>query len=396
MFSLERFYNLLHDNLVSVFKNGNSIYFVPFGTLDHPVRLKNDFDNGLAYLMTPFTKMTEHPFACYFLDQEPLSPDTFTQLDKFLIVGKNGTDPRCINIIANSEHSDLLSQFIKNTNFYSWYYFYHGFAALDWYRDFRYISPKSFLNFDKVFICYNHLTAGSRSYRLHLAAELKEANVLDKGYVSLFPDSNWEIDCPLDPKAVDKVKCFLKSIDTPLIIDTQKPNGELSAKVSLDSLTKGLWHIVTETVFFDSKLHLTEKIFKPIVAKRPFILAGAPGNLAYLRSYGFKTFDRWIDESYDDEPDHYVRIEKIAHQVKRICQQDPAGVYAEMQETLEYNFNHFYNGFRDLIVNELVDNFYNILCRINNGRQPNNHSRYHQRYDIDPYYLAQVKKRLQQ
>ena len=37
-------------------------------------------------------------------------------------------------------------------------------------------------------------------------------------------------------------------------------------------------------------MHLTEKIFKPIVNKQPFMLLAAPDNLAYLKSYGFKTY----------------------------------------------------------------------------------------------------------
>jgi hypothetical protein len=67
-----------------------------------------------------------------------------------------------------------------------------------------------------------------------------------------------------------------------------------------------------------------------------------------------------------------------------------------MQETLEYNFNHFYTGFKDLIVDELVDNFDGVLRQINHGRIPGNHSRYHQRYELSHAELAEAKKRLKQ
>jgi hypothetical protein len=77
-----------------------------------------------------------------------------------------------------------------------------------------------------------------------------------------------------------------------------------------------LWNIVTETVFYDNKLHLTEKIFKPIVLKRPFVLVGAPGNLQYLKEYGFQTFDKWINEDYDNEIDPDIRIKKIVARIK--------------------------------------------------------------------------------
>jgi len=171
----------------------------------------------------------------------------------------------------------------------------------------------------------------------------------------------------------------------------------MSANVRLDQLTSAFCHVVTETVYFLPKLHLTEKVFKPIVAKRPFILVAAPGNLAYLKSYGFKTFDRWIDESYDQETDNYLRIEMITAEIKKLCELSPAALqqmYQEMQEVLEYNFDYFYNGFKGVLVNELVDNFGGILSQINNGRVPGNHSKYHQRFELPNGYLEEVKQRL--
>ena len=66
-------------------------------------------------------------------------------------------------------------------------------------------------------------------------------------------------------------------------------------------------YVVTETCYWERKCHLTEKIFKPIVSRMPFILVGPAHNLKYLRSYGFETFGRWIDESYDQEVDDYKR-----------------------------------------------------------------------------------------
>jgi hypothetical protein len=71
-------------------------------------------------------------------------------------------------------------------------------------------------------------------------------------------------------------------------------------------------------------------------------------------------------------------------------------MYQEMQETLEYNFNHFYTTFKDTIVDEMIDNFEHVLYQINNGRQPGNHSRYHQRFDLSHDYLQEVKTRLKQ
>lgn len=406
MFSLDRFYNILHSNLISQFNNGRSIYFYPFGTYQNTIFLSDQVDS--AQSTTPFKYNTfwtneKTFFHCYFFDQEPLYDTTTPVIDQSLLTTIHKSQARKIHLFANSEHSEIKKKFVKEHNFYDWYYFFHGFAALDWYRDFQYLNTTSFNRFDKVFICLNHLTAKYRSYRLHLVSNLINQNLLPYGHVSLFAD-NWQSTIedrsnPLDNRARVKIYQTLKNTELPLIVDTDTPTGSLSAGVTLNTLTSALFHVVTETVYFDSKLHLTEKVFKPIVARRPFFLVATPGSLAYLKSYGFKTFNRWIDESYDLETDHYIRIEKITAELARLCSMDRDSLeqmHLEMQEVLDYNFNHFYNKFKDIIVDELVDNFDGVLRQINVGRIPGNHSRYHQRFDLEPGYLDIVKTRLKQ
>lgn len=404
MFSLDRFYNILHNNLINQFGNGRSVYFYPFGTYQHRTILYNSLESTTRetdYQNNQFTRTWVH---AYFFDQEPYYEYTFPIIKKsFLVNEHNFHGVARLNILANSEKSELKNNFIKSNRLYDWYYFYHGFAALDWYRDFQYFEPSAFNQFDKVFICYNHLTSKYRSYRLHLVSNLIDQDLVKHGLVSLFHNSWKETiedpNNPLDNRARVKIYQTLKNVPGPLTIDTNTPTGEMSANINFKDLTRALFHVVTETVYFQDKLHLTEKIFKPIVAKRPFFLVSTPGSLAYLKSYGFRTFDRWIDESYDNEQDHYIRIEKITAELARLCAMDPGALeqmHLEMQETLEYNFTHFYTTFKDLIVDELVDNFEHILCRINNGRHPDNHSRYHTRFDLPPGYLEEVKKRLKQ
>ena len=409
MFSLNRFYNILHDNLISKIHNGKSVCFYPFGTYENNFILTTkhfgyNIDSHVEY----FNWRTDRPFFhCYFADQEPYYNETFPVLKNALIHRDHIMPDTRINILANSEKSQLKNNFLQSENYYDGYYFYHGFAALDWYRDFQYIEPQSFKSFDKVFICYNHLISKYRSYRLHLVSNLIEQDLVKHGRVSMSLEDNlgtWEEtvrhpETPLDTRARLKIYKVLQNVKKPLVIDTDTPNGTLSANVDFDDLVSALFHVVTETVYFQDKLHLTEKVFKPIVAKRPFFLVSTPGSLAYFKSYGFKSFDRWIDESYDDEEDHYIRIEKITEQIKQLCSlpmEELKEMHIEMQEVLEYNFNHFYNTFKDIIVDELVDNFSGVLGQINNGRQPNNHSKYHQRFELLPEYLADVKTRLKQ
>ena len=378
MFSLDRFYNILHNNLISQL-NGKSIYFHPFGTYQNAMLIDGSYDpmlvNSLKQNWDPTTTFVH----TYFFDQEPLYNHTASIVTKTVSQLYFLEGPNKIEIFANSEKSDIKTQIITSGKLQDWYYFFHGFAALDWYRNFQYVNPSSFNRFDKVFICYNHLMSKYRSYRLHLVSNLINQDLVKHGYVSLFlsdDQGSWKdaIEDPeslLDSRAKIKIYQALKDCTTPLIIDTDTPDGSLSAVINLEQVTSALFHVVTETVYFLPKLHLTEKVFKPIVAKRPFFLVAAPGNLAYLKSYGFKTFDRWIDESYDEEPDHYIRIEKITGELARLCAMEHSALeqmHKDMQEVLEYNFNHFYTTFKGLIVDELVDNFNNIIV-INNSEE---------------------------
>ena len=391
MFSLDRFYNILHNNLISRCSvTGKSIYFHPFGTYQNTLILDNNFNNPITVLTRNWNPITKF-IQSYFFDQEPLYHHTKSILTKTITQLYFDEGPTRIQLFANSEKSNLKQDIVTSFGLHDWYYFFHGFAALDWYRDFQYIEPQSFNRFDKVFICYNHLISKYRSYRLHLVSNLIEQDLIQHGYVSLFlkdemgtwQDAIQDAESLLDSRAKVKIYQALNTQTEPLIIDTNDPDGTMSANLNIDQSTDALWHIVTETVYFLPKLHLTEKIFKPIVSKRPFILVAAPGNLAYLKSYGFRTFDRWIDESYDQEADHYIRIEKITAEIARLCAMEPADLiimHDEMKEVLEYNFNHFYNDFKGIIVDELVDNFEHIM--ISN--------------DISTPDLAEVKKRLKQ
>jgi thymidylate synthase len=182
-----------------------------------------------------------------------------------------------------------------------------------------------------------------------------------------------------------------------MIEETAKTKEKKKAKKNKKKKKKENNNLNKKKIYKMPKLKKTKKIFKPIVARRPFILVASPGNLAYLKSYGFRTFDSWIDESYDSEPDHYIRIEKITNEIEKLCKLSKTeldAMYADMQDTLEYNHQHFYKEFKRIIVNEMVDNLEGILIQFNNGRQPNNHSRYHRRFEYEPGYTDKVKQLL--
>ena len=69
--------------------------------------------------------------------------------------------------------------------------------------------------------------------------------------------------------------------------------------------------VVTEVLFNHDSIFLSEKILKPIWNLHPFIVASVPFTLQKLQELGFKTFEPFIDESYDKVQNHEDRMDKI-------------------------------------------------------------------------------------
>jgi hypothetical protein len=320
---------------------------------------------------------------CYFLFEEPLNQKDLNDLAATVEWGMfnfNKNNNRTVGesylqILANSEKSQLKSQWLKKNQVLDWYFFYHGFAALFWFKTFKYLpknKPKCFAN---VFITYNHIINFNRSYRLTFISKLVNLHLDKFGLIGapLVADKKLILDEITDANSRISTESKLLIYNTLLkndkkfILDFENPYGQLSANINLNLNQTAFCQIVTETVFYDNALHLTEKIFKPIICRQPFLLLGAPGNLKYLKSYGFKTFDKWWDESYDDEIDADKRIDKVIDIINYLTKnnKDLPRIYDEMYQILDYNFNHFFSTFKKIIVEELVDNFETCLDTYN-------------------------------
>jgi len=349
-----------------------------------------------VYIFTPGWHSTKK---IYFYDQEPLLNqisehyfDVFNFPDEFddtalLDMCKSGemiydfpvpskehlnycfTHPNTKNkkkIIVTSEISSLFDYYSKKYSTNKLYYFFHGFAALDWYRGFYALNynKQVIRDYTYDYITFNRLVSNDRSYRCYFVSKLAEELLLEHGQISFglaTEQASWkeeitDLNTKLSARAINHIKLHLPS--TPLIIDSEQVQGSASADIPRCT-NDSFWHIVTETVFYYDKLHLTEKIFKPIVSKQPFMLLAAPGNLAYLRSYGFKTFEGIVDESYDLIQDPDQRTEAVVKQLVWYCNlssEEKQQVIERLAPIVEYNFQHFYGEFKHIITRELLDN----------------------------------------
>lgn len=358
MISVENFYLVLYQHLLRPLDWACS-YGYPFGTKDH-----------VCYFYQP--NLGPKQTVLFHHDQEPIYAEDEPWIQKHTQVKYL---PR---LLANSEHSSIKDQICRANQLGDWYFFYHGFAALDWYRDAKFIDDQTKIS--KAFLSLNHLVNDRRAYRMALLARFYQHGLQDSGVISFHGSRDAcqnEIDNEhtfLSNRSKHLVEQHLLGRSLPITVDAIAIDGTASANFAHGDISlrqQALFSIVNETVFFESKLHLTEKIFQPIVCSRPFILAAAPGNLAYLRSYGFQTFGDWIDESYDSIQDHDRRMDRIADILADICGR-PLGelqsMLDDMQPVLEHNKRHFFGGFQRIIVDELVDNFNHCIDTWNSWR----------------------------
>ena len=84
----------------------------------------------------------------------------------------------------------------------------------------------------------------------------------------------------------------------------------------------------------------SEKVWKPMTNKIPFIVVGTPYNLQSLRDLGFKTFHPWIDETYDTIEDDYLRLDAISKELQRLRDNPPD---KEWMDAVKEIGNHNYS-----------------------------------------------------
>lgn len=101
--------------------------------------------------------------------------------------------------------------------------------------------------------------------------------------------------------------------------------------------------IVCETYCMGETFYPTEKIWRPLVMKTPFIVQGPVGYLDNLRKLGFKTFSRWWDEGYQCDPYDYQpdAILDILDKFNAMTTQDLKSMYHDMLPILEHNHQRF-------------------------------------------------------
>lgn len=92
---------------------------------------------------------------------------------------------------------------------------------------------------------------------------------------------------------------------------------------------------------------IDEKVFKPMLMKKPILIWGIQGiNTRGLEQLGFKTYDDWFDLSFDNVADIKTRMRLLKHEVMRVCNHLVSLDVNSLQAWVNKNttvLNHNYN-----------------------------------------------------
>ena len=174
----------------------------------------------------------------------------------------------------------------------------------------------------KLFLNYNR---NPHKHRMYFVLKLIENSLLNDGIVS-FSDLSEDyqkydlIHLKLNSNIPENIFDKLESL-IPLKIDNLHVhnNDKNLGKILIEAdYKKTFFSVVSETLTLNDTVYISEKTIKPLSIGHPFFLVSSKNSLKKVKEMGYKTFDRWWDESYDLCETYEERIEMILFEIKKL------------------------------------------------------------------------------
>jgi hypothetical protein len=206
-------------------------------------------------------------------------------------------------------------------------------------------------------------------WRAIALTDLRTQGLLDNSYWSYCEtatDTNIE-DCPIE---VDYLKLKEQTLEfvaqAPYISDelTQDERNDHSLNIEPKYFMGSYCNIVLESQFdYDQSggILLSEKTFKPIKHGQMFFIAGGQGSLQVLRNMGYRTFDRVLDNRYDQESNNTIRWIKLSEAIAQAHAQGLSKLFEQCREDIEYN-QHLFMQIKTPRLNTLIEQINEQHC----------------------------------
>ena len=223
---------------------------------------------------------------------------------------------------------------------------------------------------DKKLLCFNRMP---RWQRARMVGFLFEHDLVKDSYVSFQVNKNaeqfitredWLIEDNLKVTEEFRQEPYISNIykyweQLPLVLNrtVERDNPVDINDDDLKYFDNSYFSVVNETNFYHcldgtggrpiscvhtDSVFISEKVYKPIAHRHPFIVAGINGTLKYLREVGYRTFHPIINEDYDLIVDDEERLKAIEKEVLRLATLDD-DTWLQLQEQLKPIIDHNYN-----------------------------------------------------
>jgi len=204
-------------------------------------------------------------------------------------------------------------------------------------------NPKKFLMFnrrirDHRFIFLSHMFKKNLLSQFFMSFDKMEFTEVENRYFDLHETYNLN----LSKKELENLAML-----TPLVLDNSNFSTFPMEHEWIDTenfYSRSFINIVSETNFENNQIHLTEKTFKPILFKQPFIMLGPPNTLNCLKKLGFWTFSNFWNEDYDTVVDPVERMKKVVDlviELSKWSQDDFLQLYEETKKIRQHNYFTF-------------------------------------------------------
>jgi len=232
----------------------------------------------------------------------------------------------------------------------------------------------------KLFLNYNRTI--SRMYRLYLLLNLIKTNLISYGIISFGlkltrqiidvffkTHSQNEFDDAIISKAINSTPLEINN----LAID--ESSGVVRAEflgklIIVDDYKNSFLSLVSETLTSTDTIYLSEKIFKPIMVGHPFMLISSKNSLKKLKEFGYKTFDKWWDESYDECDTYHDRITMISDELLKLKNKSTSELLElrnDMLDVIKHNQQLYKKRINETEeLDNIIKNIYKNLLNENN------------------------------
>ena len=130
---------------------------------------------------------------------------------------------------------------------------------------------------------------------------------------------------------------------TPEHSDNEELSENKAQVMNFSHIYDTYYQVITETLYQQPGIFLSEKSYKPFMSCQPFVLSGQMGTINVLRLEGYDVYDKWINHEYDNIIEEKERMSVLMKEILRLnslSQEQWTKMLKEMLPTIKKNLKH--------------------------------------------------------